>query len=272
MNILVTGGSGFIGSHVVDVLLEQGHRVKIYDVDSPKYGQACDFIKADVIDLVRLVKETAQGDADLPHRRRGQRQPLPRQPVLFLEPDHLGLDAQRPRGGPDEQASGRVLLASTEWVYGSDPSNPDVVITEETPDDRRSRPHLHLVQDRGRALLQELPPHVRRELHHHALRHPLRRAGPARDRDPDLHPQDPRRRGDHDPRRRQPDPPVHLRQGPRPGHRRLPPARREPTRSSTSTGGTGSASSTSSATSSGSSAGRRGSRSSTSARASSRAG
>lgn len=31
MNVLVTGGAGFIGSHVVDVLIEAGHRVSIVD-------------------------------------------------------------------------------------------------------------------------------------------------------------------------------------------------------------------------------------------------
>ena len=31
MKILVTGGSGFLGSHVADTLTEKGHNVIIYD-------------------------------------------------------------------------------------------------------------------------------------------------------------------------------------------------------------------------------------------------
>ena len=39
MKSIVFGGSGFIGSHVADVLLERGHRVKVYDIKPSAYLQ-----------------------------------------------------------------------------------------------------------------------------------------------------------------------------------------------------------------------------------------
>ena len=35
MNILVTGGAGFIGSHIADALIEAGHTVTIIDRRAP---------------------------------------------------------------------------------------------------------------------------------------------------------------------------------------------------------------------------------------------
>jgi UDP-glucose 4-epimerase len=131
MRILVTGGSGFIGSHLVDALLEQGHHVKIYDIESPKYGQAAEFIKADVMDLVRLVKESARCDAIYhiaaeANVNRFHDSPFYSNLITSCAAINVG-EAARANG------VGRILLASTEWVYGSDPGNPDAVITEETP-------------------------------------------------------------------------------------------------------------------------------------------
>jgi dTDP-L-rhamnose 4-epimerase len=63
--VLVTGGAGFIGSHIVDALLARGHRVRVFDNLNPQvHGSAgtvpaylspeAEFIKGDVRDLDAL--------------------------------------------------------------------------------------------------------------------------------------------------------------------------------------------------------------------------
>ena len=48
MNVLVTGGSGFIGSHVVDALLKKKYKVTILDTLSPKRKDV-KFVKASIL-------------------------------------------------------------------------------------------------------------------------------------------------------------------------------------------------------------------------------
>ena len=61
-NVLVTGGAGFIGSHIVDELVSQGHRVRVLDllapqvhgrdIQIPKYlPDNVEFMKGDVGDM-----------------------------------------------------------------------------------------------------------------------------------------------------------------------------------------------------------------------------
>lgn len=49
MDILVTGGSGFIGSHVVDRLVMAGHRVRVADL-RPPHRRDVAFVQADLTD------------------------------------------------------------------------------------------------------------------------------------------------------------------------------------------------------------------------------
>jgi UDP-glucose 4-epimerase len=132
MKIIVAGGSGFIGSHVVDVLLESGREVLIYDLEAPRYGQQCAFVRGDTRDVDRMVQIMKPGD------------------VLYLLAAEANVNRffESPRFSNDITANAtlsvleaarrvsvsRVILASTEWVYGSLPETVEEnCITEDTP-------------------------------------------------------------------------------------------------------------------------------------------
>lgn len=48
MKILVTGGSGFIGSHVVDKLIDAGHSIRVLDIKKPTHRGDVEYIKGDI--------------------------------------------------------------------------------------------------------------------------------------------------------------------------------------------------------------------------------
>jgi len=68
-NILVTGGAGFIGSHLCEGLLARGFHVRV--LDSLIYGQrdwvpeACDFIEGDIRDIATCHRAASDCDAVL---------------------------------------------------------------------------------------------------------------------------------------------------------------------------------------------------------------
>jgi UDP-glucose 4-epimerase len=131
MKAIVAGGSGFIGSHVVDALLDKGVEVLIYDLEAPCHGQPCAFLRGDTRDVDRMVQAFKSGDivyllAAEANVNRFLESPIYSNNITAGSTLSV-LEAAR------RAAVARVILASTEWVYGSLPESGGEVITEETP-------------------------------------------------------------------------------------------------------------------------------------------
>jgi UDP-glucose 4-epimerase len=129
MRVIVTGGSGFIGSHVVEALAAAGHEVCIFDLESPRGTPTCEYVRGDTRDLDRLVRTVRQGDYIYHLAAEANVNRFFESPLFSNENTSQStlvvLEAARRAG------AARVLVASTEWVYGSAQEAGAQVITEE---------------------------------------------------------------------------------------------------------------------------------------------
>jgi UDP-glucose 4-epimerase len=132
MHILVTGGSGFIGSHLAITLLERGDRITVIDdlstgrasnLDSVRHHHRLEVIRADLGNPELVETWCRQVDAVYHLAAAVGVALIARQPIQTIHrniyPTQLLLDALRA-----EQARGRhvpIFLASTSEVYGKNP-------------------------------------------------------------------------------------------------------------------------------------------------------
>jgi UDP-glucose 4-epimerase len=117
MRVAVTGGCGFIGSHVVDRLVAAGHDVVVIDVGGRWRNPAARHVPADLFDDAALAAATDGAQAIFHLAGAADVNEVAADPAAAIRLNVEGtarvLDAAR-RGGAD-----RVLLASTVWVYGA---------------------------------------------------------------------------------------------------------------------------------------------------------
>jgi nucleoside-diphosphate-sugar epimerase len=127
MKIAVTGGAGFIGSHLTAALVEAGHSVTVFDNLSTGNadnlaGLPVSFIKGDLADF-ELLKQAATGCELVYHQ--AAMVSVPRsmaEPTLNHQSNVTGVfnlfEAARQTGVK------RVVYASSAAVYGAEPSLP----------------------------------------------------------------------------------------------------------------------------------------------------
>ncbi len=157
MRVTVTGGCGFIGSHVVDHLVKAGHDVLVIDRHAKWRNPGAGYLIADLFDASCI--DAAARDREVIFHLAGAADvnDVAADPAqaLRLNVEGVGrvLDAARREGCT------RVVLASTVWVYGATIGNGER--TENAPVDLRRAGHLYVTTK----LAAEMVMHSYREMY-----------------------------------------------------------------------------------------------------------
>lgn len=119
--VVVTGGSGFIGSHVVDSLVEAGHQVTVIDHRIRPHRTDVGFEDIDLMDIASVISATKGAEHIFHLGAVSNVNYAFKYPVYTTALNVSGtaniLEAGRING------TKRVYLASTVWVYNGSPNH-----------------------------------------------------------------------------------------------------------------------------------------------------
>ncbi|MBI2852129.1 MAG: SDR family oxidoreductase [Chloroflexi bacterium] len=125
MNVLVTGGAGYVGGAVTDLLMQSGHNVRVYDalLYEESYRKDVDFVYGDVRDTERLLPQLKWADAVI------WLAALVGDGACALNPEISVSINQETVKWLTEHFDGRIIFMSTCSVYGAQ----DAVLDEYSP-------------------------------------------------------------------------------------------------------------------------------------------
>ena len=126
MKILVTGGSGFIGSHVVDELVKNEYDVRVFDKANPKRDDV-EWFKGDLLDEKSVLEACKDVEAIFHLAAIADVNVALSHFDVCLMVNEMGtMNFLKSATAQEVQ---RIILASTTWVYGRTKG----VVTEDLP-------------------------------------------------------------------------------------------------------------------------------------------
>jgi UDP-glucose 4-epimerase len=138
MKVAVTGGAGFVGSHVVDRLVAAGHEVVVLDLRRP-HRDDVGFQPTDILDVDALMRGLRGCDVVFHLAAMANVNEAAADPVRTADLNVAGTlrvwEAARISGVP------RAILASTVWVY--DGAAGEGPVDEQTPFDLSRAGHVY---------------------------------------------------------------------------------------------------------------------------------
>ncbi|GAA4879719.1 NAD-dependent epimerase/dehydratase family protein [Kitasatospora terrestris] len=164
MRVAVTGGCGFIGSHVVDRLLAAGHEVLVVDTADRYLNPSAEHVRLDILDLPGLTGAFEGCEVAFHLAAMADVEKVTADPVgavrCNIDGTETVLEAARRAG------LGHTVLASTVWVYGAALAEPTLdgeeqELDERTPIDLDRSGHLYVATK----LAAEMLMHSYRELY-----------------------------------------------------------------------------------------------------------